>query len=126
MLQGLEVLRAPMPRPQPGVVAGRPAAHELHVVLGLAQLARDVPGRRRGAHQLVRQKTGTGGELTDLRVLGQGATPVRELGEPGVQGLHVEQPDLVRGRSLAHAGPPRGHELSERFRGVLTGRVLLS
>ena len=90
------------------LVAGGALAHLVDVLLGLGLLAGGVAllGLR-GDEQVAQLVVSSLVERLDLGVLGQRLAPVRELVEPGVQGLDVEQSDLVGGRGV-QLGAPRG------------------
>ena len=105
VLDGLEVLGRAGAGVEPGLVAGRPVTHELHVGLGLGDLALHVTELGARAHQLVVDEAGLALEVGELGELGQVGARVDDLVEPGVDGLEVEQPQLAGGLGV-HVIPP--------------------
>ena len=97
VLDRLEVLGGAGAGVEPGLVAGGPVAHELHVGLGLGDLALHVAELGARAHELVVDEAGLALEVGDLRELGQVAARVGDLVESRVDGLEVEQPQLAGG-----------------------------
>ena len=96
VLQALELLGGrDLPGVEPLLVALGPGPDLVDVALGLGQLARQVALLGLRDDDLVAQHARLGLQLGERGVLGQGATAVRELVEPGVEGLQVEQAALV-------------------------------
>ncbi len=87
------------------LVAGGALAHLVHVLLGLGLLAGGVALLGLGGDEEVAQLGQILGQRLDLGVLGQRPAPVRELLEPDVEGLDVEESDLV-GRLGVQLGAP--------------------
>ena len=106
MLDGLEVLGGARAGVQAGPVAGRPVAHQLHVRLGLGDLALDVGQLGARPDELVVDEPRLALEVGQLGELGQMGAGMGDLVEPGVDRLEVEQPQLAGGLGV-HDIPPR-------------------
>ena len=107
VLQGLQVLGGAGAGVEAGAVARGPVAHELDVGLGLGDLALDVAELGAGPDQLVVDEAGLVVEVGELDQLRQVAARVGDLGQPGVDGLQVEQAELTLGSGF-HGIPPMG------------------
>jgi len=105
VLQGLEVFGRPGAGVEPGAVAGGPVAHQLHVGLSLVDLTLHVGQRRPGVDQLGVDRARLVLQRGDGAVLREVGGRVRDLVEPGVDGLQVEQRELA-GRVGFQQEPP--------------------
>nr|WP_241833154.1 hypothetical protein [Streptomyces caatingaensis] len=109
MLEVLQVLRAHAGAGvQALLVAGGALAHLVDVLLGLGLLAGGVAllGLRGDEEVAVLGEVALEG--LDLGVLGQAPALVGELGEAGVEGLQIEEADLVGGRGVQLGAPRSG------------------
>lgn len=105
VLERLEVLGRPGAGLEPGAVAGGAVPHQLHVGLGLVHLTLHVGQRRPRVDQLGVDRARLVLQRSDLAVLRQVRGRVRDLVEPGVDGLQVEQRELA-GRVGFQQEPP--------------------
>ncbi|GEK00619.1 hypothetical protein TNCT1_28950 [Streptomyces sp. 1-11] len=87
------------------LVAGGALAHLVHVLLGLGLLAGGVALLGLRGHQQVAELREVLVQRLDLGVLGQRLPPVRELLQADVEGLDVEESDLVGGRGVQLGAP---------------------
>ncbi|GHF33433.1 hypothetical protein LKL35_17715 [Streptomyces sp. ET3-23] len=103
------------------LVAGGALADLVDVLLGLGLLAGGVAllGLRGDEEVAVLGEVAL--ERLDLGVLGQALALVGELAEAGVQGLEIEEADLVGGRGV-QLGAPRSDERRRTPRGRSRGR----
>ncbi|MBB4892691.1 hypothetical protein FHS39_001702 [Streptomyces olivoverticillatus] len=110
----LEVLQVLGGHPGAGVqallVAGGTLADLVDVLLGLGLLAGGVALLGLRGDEEVAVLGEVAFEGLDLGVLGQALALVRELGEADVQGLEVEEADLVGGRGVQLGAPMNGNE----------------
>ncbi|GHF71371.1 hypothetical protein GCM10018783_46360 [Streptomyces griseosporeus] len=90
------------------LVAGGALAHLVHVLLGLGLLAGGVALLGLRGHEQVAQLGQVLGQRLDLGVLGQGLPLVGELLQADVEGLDVEESDLVGGRGVQLGAPGEG------------------
>src|SRR6478735_140589 len=104
-LQRLEVLGAPLPRVEPGLVARGAHPHLLDVGLGLGQLTPQVAHRRLGRHERRVQVGDLRVQLDQTSELRQGALLVGDLVQAGVELLDLEQSALVRCGCCRHGCP---------------------
>ena len=95
VLQGLHVLGGPLTGHQPALVAGRAVADQLHVGVGLGDLALHVGLGGAGPHEVVVEHGEAAGDLVELALFGQGGGAVGDLVQAGVDGLQVQQPPLA-------------------------------
>ncbi len=94
MLEGLQVLRAAAARLEARPVPRRPVANQLHVGLGLLDLALHVGQSGPRVDQLRVERSGLVLQGRDLAVLGQVRRGVVDLVETGVDGLEIQQREL--------------------------------
>jgi len=95
MLEGLHVLCGSLTSVHPGLVTNRAFAHELHVGVGLGDLALDVLQSRPGPDQVIVDRGELSVENAQLGKLGQGRLAVRDLVQSRVQRLQVQQAPLT-------------------------------
>jgi hypothetical protein len=95
MLQRLHVLRGSQACVHPGLVANRPLAHELHVRVGLGDLALHILQGRPRPHEIVVDGGDLSLETAQLGKLGQGRLAVCNLVQPRVQRLQIQQTPLT-------------------------------
>ena len=95
VLDRLEVLGGAGAGVEAGLVASRAVADQLHVGLGLGDLALDVAQLGPGPHQQRVEALGLGLEVGQPGVLGQVLAGVLDLVETGVYRLQVEQSPLT-------------------------------
>src|SRR5665648_819191 len=93
--QRLHVLDAPRPGVHPALVALGPGPYLLDVRLRLGNLASGVPHGRPGGDQLLLQLHQTRGDPLDGGPYRVGGTLMGDLRCPGVQGLDLQQSELV-------------------------------
>ncbi|BCM66574.1 hypothetical protein EASAB2608_01908 [Streptomyces sp. EAS-AB2608] len=87
------------------LVAGGALAHLVDVLLGLGLLAGAVALLGLRGHEQVAQLGEVLRQRLDLGVLGQGPPLVRELLQADVEGLDVEESDLICGRGVQLGAP---------------------
>lgn len=95
MLDRLQVLGRARPGVEPRLVTGCPVADQLHVSLGLVDLALHVGQGRARVDELRVQGPGLVLEGQDLLVLGQRGGCVPDLVQPRVDRLQVKQGELT-------------------------------
>ena len=101
MLQALQLTRRRhLPRVEPLLIARRPCAHLLDVGVRLRLLPSQVARLRLRGDEEISGGREPGFQRGDLRELGQGTPAVRQLVEPGVERLQVEQALLVGGSGV--------------------------
>ncbi|BDH04051.1 hypothetical protein HEK131_12780 [Streptomyces seoulensis] len=123
MLEAGEVLgRGDRAGVQALLVAGGTAAHLVHVLLGLGLLAGAVALLRLRGHQQVTELDEVLAQRLDLGVLGERVPLVRELLEADVEGLDVEESDLVGGLGV-QLGAPMGLEVTGDAAWAVQGSV---
>jgi hypothetical protein len=94
-MEGLHVLGGPLAGLHPCLVPCAALPHQLYVRVGFDDLALDVVQRRPGTDQVIVQRGGLGIQRAQLGKLGQGRLAVRDLVQPRVERLQIQQAPLA-------------------------------